>query len=132
VAETCNASDGFVGFVSPGVNLLFNIFDPNRTTLSDTLQITSLAGSNTFNSTFQSDIEPGTLLPLPGGTSIIEDGTVQQVAAIALNGPFAGQNFLVRFQSDLEVVPEPGYIGLLTLGMLGMVIAAKRRRSGEA
>ncbi len=40
--------------------------------------------------------------------------------------------FKVSFQSDIDVVPEPGYIGLLTLGMLGMAMAAKRHRSGEA
>jgi predicted Rdx family selenoprotein len=133
VAETCHADDIFTSYVSPGINLSFNIFDPNGSTLSDTLQITSAAGSNEFLSTFQSDIEPGTLLPLLGGTSIVEDGTVQTAAIIALNGGFPGQNFIVRFQSDVDAAtPEPRFIGLLTLGMLGMAITAKRRRSGEA
>src|SRR5262249_46375133 len=126
--ETCNANDGFVGFVSPGIDLRFNIFDPDGVTLSDTLRIVSAAGSDTFNSTFISDVEGVPPVALVSATRVVEDGTVQTAATIPLNGPFAGLNFIVRFQSDAveSAVPEPSSIGLLALGLLGMAIVAKR------
>jgi len=129
VAETCIARNGFTGYVSPGINLLFNVFDPDGLTLSDTLQITSGTGSDFFVSTFQSDIEGGTLLPLPGGTSITEDGTVQRAATIALNGSFAGQNFNVNFQSDIDAVPEPASLLLLGTVLVGLAATVRRKQS---
>ena len=99
--------------------------------MSDTLQITGTAGTNEIDTNFQSDIEGVPLFPLAGGTMITETGAVLTAASFVLTGTDLGQ-FKVSFQSDIDVVPEPGYIGLLTLGMLGMAMAAKRHRSGEA
>jgi hypothetical protein len=105
------------------------ILDPDGLTLSDTLQITSAAGSDLFVSTFHSDIEGATLLPLPGGTPITEDGTVQKVATIALNGGFAGQNFNVQFQSDIDAVPEPASVLLLGTLLVGLAATVRRKQS---
>src|SRR5580765_6216628 len=75
-AETCVAIDTFTGFVSTGVDLRFNIFDPGGVTLSDTLRILAPAGSDTFTSTFISDVDGGPpLTALLGATTLIEDGT---------------------------------------------------------
>lgn len=129
VTETCNVTVGLVQFVSPGVDLRFNIFDPNSVTrsLSDTLQIVSAAGTDTFVLTFKSDVEGVPLSPLLNATSVVEDGTVQTEATIPLNGGFAGQNFIVSVQSDVETAaPEPSSIQLLALGLLGIAIVAKR------
>ena len=127
VTETCNVSVGLMAFVSPGVDLRFNIFDPNSVTLSDTLQIVSAAGTDAFVLTFKSDVEGVPLSPLLNAASVVEDGTVQTEATIPLNGGFAGQNFIVSVQSDVETAaPEPSSIQLLALGLLGMAIVAKR------
>jgi hypothetical protein len=118
-------SIGTSPFIGTPFSLLFNIYEPNRVTLSDTLQVFNPVGSTGVFATFQSDIEGSTLVPLVNGTTIIEDGTVQTAASVPLGG--TGGTFTVRFQSDLDPVPEPRFIGLLSLAMLGIVVAAKRR-----
>ena len=113
----------------PAVNDLFNIYGQDGVTLSDTLSITrpNPDGSQLIVA-FISDVEGTPLAPLAGGTSIIEDGTVQTADRIALTGPLAGQNFIVQFQSDVSDVPEPASVGLLITVMAGCGIAVKRRR----
>ena len=113
----------------PAVNDLFNIYGQDGVTLSDTLSITrSNPDGSQLIVAFISDVEGTPLAPLAGGTSIIEDGTVQTADRIALTGPLAGQNFIVQFQSDVSEVPEPASVGLLITVMAGCGIAVKRRR----
>src|SRR6266481_9864771 len=56
--------------VASDFNFLFNIFDPNGVTLSDTLHITGSASLNQIIATFQSDSEGVPLVPFVGGQSI--------------------------------------------------------------
>jgi hypothetical protein len=121
------------GTVAPGTQLLFNIYEPDGVTLSDTLDVTTSidAGGTPYgniNAVFQSDVDGVPLAPLVGGTSIVEDGTVQTAATIPFTGGLAGQNFIVQFQSDIDAVPEPRWGVLVTLLVLGIALVAKRRR----
>jgi hypothetical protein len=131
-AETCGISISPGGFVSPGVDLSFNIFDQDGVTLSDTLQITSPAGSFFVDATFQSDIEGTPLASLPGGTKMIEDGTVQTAATVPTGTP--GGDLVFQFQSDVTEVPEPATFTLLGVGALGLLSGRRRRwlRRGRA
>jgi PEP-CTERM motif len=126
--QGCTTSTGFSQFSSPGANLAFNIFDADGVTLSDTIQITSATGSDFFTTTFESDIGGTPLIALPGGTNITEDGTLQTAATIPISAIFG--NYVVQFQSDLDApVPEPSSIALLSLTLIGIALAAKRRLS---
>ena len=132
IPEYCSIGSGFGGSTtfSSAVNLYFNIYEPDGLTLSDTLQVNAAAGSNSITSTFQSDVDGVPLTPLAGATSIVEDGTVQTATSVALGGSFLGDEYVVRFQSDINesAVPEPRLIALLSLAALGMVFAARRRK----
>ena len=70
---------------------------------------------------FQSDVEGGpALIALSNAVGIVEDGTVQTVFS-AHND--AGTNSLdISFQSDVERLPEPATLTLvsLALGLLGL------------
>jgi hypothetical protein len=120
--ETCFFGQGFAP-VTPGT-FFFNIYSPDGT-LSDTLVVNAF--TTAVNLAFASDIEGGVpLVALAGGTSIVEDGTIQLATTVPLVG---GGDFVVQFQSDLEPAPEPrGYAALLALGVLGIAGVAKLRR----
>jgi hypothetical protein len=132
VPESCLIENFFGGYTNPSTfALLFNIYDPGGLVLSDTLQITGTAGTDEISTNFQSDIEGIPLVPLVGGRTMIETGAVQTAASIPLTSTSLG-NFVIQFQSDIDPVPEPRYIGLLSLGMVGMALAARKRWSREA
>lgn len=77
----------------------------------------------------------GTLAPSPGfdigagGTfaspAAVFDGNVDQVRVFTFSGAFNPSDFLIG------TVPEPSTFVLLGLGAAGMVVAARRRRSGR-
>jgi len=128
VPENCTTGLQFPPSVIPVFNpLLFNIYEPDGVTLSDTLQVFPATGA--IEAAFQSDVDGVPLLALVGGQRIIEDGTVQTAATIGFTGVLTGQSFIVQFQSDVEAAPEPRlYAVVLTLGML--VLATRRRARG--
>jgi hypothetical protein len=130
VLETCSI------FISPGgvlpeVDLSFNIFDPDGVTFSDQFHIYSDAESAVIRSTFQS-VTDGTVLALPGGTKMIEDGTVQTVATIP-TGTLG--DLIFQFQSGVSEGPEPATVTegpepatvtLLGIGALGLLSGRRR------
>jgi hypothetical protein len=105
------------------VDLSFNIFEQDGVTLSDTLQIIGRVGLG-VSSVFTSDTEGSTLPALAGGTSITENGDIQQAGTV----PIVGGSYIIEFQSDRAEVPEPRLNVLLTLIVLGITLAAKRRK----
>jgi len=128
--ESCTDESGFPGFSSPGINLSFNIFDPDGVTLSDTLNIASPAGDEFITSIFNSDTEGTPLAPLAGGTSLIETGALQTAATIPITGTRFG-NFIIQFQSDVESpVPEPSALPVL-FSVLAIVLVARKRRFAQ-
>ena len=126
--ETCGFtilfSDGEIIF--PPTNLSFNIYN-QAGVLSDTLVITSTVASS-LTAQFVSDTEGVPLIPLVGGTTIIETGGIQTAATIPLTGSQAGTNFVLKFQSDADVVPEPSSLLLFGSGLLGLTQMIWRRK----
>jgi len=128
ISEHCGITNTFGSLPNPFINLFFNIYDQDGVTLSDTLGITNSPCTDCITTILDSDVEGTALVPIPGGTKIIEDGTLQTAATIPLTGTGMG-NFVVQFQSDVAEVPEPSSITLLILVLIGVAVTAKQRLS---
>jgi len=118
--EVCSLSS--TGSFAPNLDLPYNIFEPGGLGLSDTLEITTDSTGGSITSTFVSTAG-GPLVPLSNATSLIEDGTVQTAASIQNGDSF--YNVLFKSTINVSTVPEPRWIGLLILGMLGLAARAR-------
>jgi hypothetical protein len=105
----------------------FNFFETNGITLSDTVEISGIAGNTFFTVNFESDTDAGALTPLPNGGSVIETGTFQQsvLAGVVSNGDF----YNIQIASDVRDAPEPATLSLLGLGLVGLVMMRRRKAS---
>jgi len=56
-----------------------------------------------------------------------DDGSVSDIILVNNTGP--GGSAAITFTSDPFTVPEPGTITLLGLGLVGVGIASRRRKS---
>jgi hypothetical protein len=105
----------------------FNFYEPDRVTLSDTVEISGTAGNNFFQVVFLSDPEGGMpLQALPNGGVNIENGKFQQgvLSGVVSNGDF----YNLQIASD---VPEPATWAMMLIGA-GLVGAMVRRRAAMA
>jgi hypothetical protein len=113
------------------LNLGFNIYDPDRVTLSDTLLITGAAGSDQVLATFTSDVDGVPLTPIVAAstiTTIFEDGTVQKAVTLDVGGSLG--NLTYQFQSDVGdsvATPEPSSLLLLGTSLLGLCFLLRSR-----
>ena len=141
-AGSLDISFGIFGAGNPALGTYrFNIWsDAAHTQLSDTLQF-FIGFSSGFVLGFQqmefiSDLDSGPPLTAltTGGVlphnvvDIIENGTVQ--TALTLTST-VGDQFNVRFQSDVERVPEPGTLLLVGTALVGLVSRSWRRGKQE-
>ena len=84
----------------------------------NSILFTAVQGSNTFSDTIAL---PGTLAGIVGGNTAYA-GFTATTSNIAF-GPTEGQGI-----TNFSYVPEPGVLGLLAVGGLGMVLMGRRRR----
>jgi hypothetical protein len=91
--------------------------------VSDILTFTYTAGGlgGNLTGTFESDIDPG-LLPLPAGATVVAEGT----PFVFNNG-----NITASAVSDLDAVPEPATLALLSTALLGFGFLRRRREGKE-
>jgi hypothetical protein len=87
--------------------------------VSDILTFTYTAGGlgGNLTGTFESDIDPG-LLPLPAGATVVAEGT----PFVFNNG-----NITASAVSDVDAVPEPATLALLSTALLGFGFLRRRR-----
>lgn len=125
--ETCMVPLG-VSFSSVSINLLFNIYEPDSVTLSDTLAITS-PGVGDVNFTWVSDLGGTPPIPLVGGTTIIENGTIQTLGTIPFTGGVGPGGRSIEFISFEPVsTPEPSSLQLLGIGLLALTAVTLRKQ----
>ena len=120
--------------VGTAVTSKFNIFEPNSTILSDTLQLTFTGVSPTLNDfadnmllqlTFLSDSLNGDITPLSGEvTTLFETGQFQ-TASEALG-------VIVQFASDVDATPTPEPATMLLMGMGALGMGFMKRRKAKA
>jgi hypothetical protein len=108
----------------------YNILDQDLVTLSDTLNLSGTVGADFVSTLFNSDAENGVLALLPGGTFIVETGSLQHAFSFIAtetcpNGGIKGCNdgfvdvYSVSFSSDVDV---PGPIA--GAGLPGLIFAS--------
>ena len=109
-----------------------NIFDPNGTTISDTIKLNFSfdALGAFFSIIFTSDTDGSPLTPIPAPTpSTIENGTMQFGTSIVWNS--GNPNAItdsVFFQSDIgQTVPEPSSIAILVLCIAGLATRTRKQ-----
>ena len=110
---------GSPGLLTSDVNVAWNIYDLDGTTLSDTLSFTGTAGGNFVHISFLSEGFPG-LLPLLNAQSVIETGDWQTGLNATLSN---GDTFIYQFRSN--ETPLPGAIWLFGSALAGAVWRAQ-------
>jgi hypothetical protein len=105
---------GSAGLLSADVNIQWNIYEPDATTLSDTLSLVGTGGTNGLQIDFVSDAWP-TLVALSGAQSVIETGTWQT----ALNNIVLSNGDTFTFQFRSAETPLPGAVWLFASVLAG-------------
>ena len=109
----------------------------NNTQLSDLLSLNAngtliIGGEGAFSFTLVSDGETGGISPAgicgPGVTCLLEDGTFQTLIDISLNTNIGTVDYLLQLKSDLDPVPEPGPLAVLTGGLAALWWLRRRGR----
>jgi hypothetical protein len=97
-------------------------------------------GVESMTALWQSDSEAGGLPTLPPGvtpsflaeTGGVQDATALLIASATASGFAFPSNITLQVQSDLEAVPEPASLSLLSAGVIafgGLALARKRKRT---
>lgn len=107
----------------------FNYYDPDGTTLSDTIEVYGTAGDTFFNIVFKSSDFGGGISALADGGHFIEDGTFQPAVypGTVSNGDFYNIQ-MASFDSHDGGVPEPATWAMMLMGFFGLGATLRRRQ----
>jgi hypothetical protein len=98
---------------------LFELFEPDGSTLSDYLKV--VVNGTTFTFDFHSDAEGQTLSPPPGNSDTIVAQVEPDFTDITLFSSNNLDSMTLTVMSDVDVVPLPPSAFLLGSGLLGLV-----------
>jgi hypothetical protein len=118
-------TSGAVWTVGAPNTYLFELFEPDGSTLSDYLKV--VVNGTTFAFDFHSDAEGETLSPPGGGDTIVAVVEPDVIDAIL----FSYNNLdsmALSVMSDVDVVPLPPSAFLLGSGLIGLAVTGLRKR----
>ena len=104
------------------VGVLFD--DPQLSLPSDIITIDTTQGSPNISINITSDTEVALGFPAGITTRLFEDGTYQLMGTVN----FDGSTDSIFLQSDVDAVPEPGALTLLSMGIVALGGYSWRRR----
>lgn len=104
----------------------YNFYELGTGTLSDTSEISGVAGDRVIHFKFQSDGGSSPLTAYANGSNLVETGNWQDIVSpgTVSNGDF----YAIQMRSDIDAIPEPTTWALMLAGLGGMGVALRSRR----
>ena len=119
-----------IGFSSIDGTSIVSIAEPSGARVSDVITLLNL-NPDQFQILFD---EAGGSAPCPAlGCNLVEDGTIQTAATVTWIGSGAPVVDMIRFQADVNDVPEPltGFLTFAGLSIMAAVVRNRRLRSSD-
>ena len=108
----------------------YNFYEASTGALSDTSEISGVAGDSLIHFKFQSDGGSAPLIAYANGINLIETGNWQDIVSpgTVSNGDF----YTIQMRSDIDAIPEPTTWALMLAGLGGMGAVLRSRRQAPA